>query len=284
MPGFRAHLDGNFARRKHPLRDKDYCVWDDELAGFGMRVRPSGRYFWFVRLRHRKTHRRVSLGCTEDVDADLARSQTRRLLAEVALDGLPKRVVIKASPTLTDFVATYWKEIAHYWKPSTAGRNWQAWKNELAPVFGASRVADITQADVTRWRDDCIGEREARYNRAIPVLAALFKYSEALHLRRRGSNPARGMPRYKREACERYLTPLEYRRMGMALREAEADDPLYVAIARLLLYTGARISEIRDLRWDWVRPPHLALPDSKTGPKLIWLFRRKPIGKPRTTT
>ncbi len=133
-PGFRAYLDGNFARRKHPLRERDYCVWDTELAGFGMRVQPTGRYFWFVRLRHRNKHRRVSLGRTDDVDAELARSQARRLLAEVALDGLPKRIVIKASPTLSDFVATYWKDMARLWKPSTALRNWNAWQAELKPV------------------------------------------------------------------------------------------------------------------------------------------------------
>lgn len=59
--------------------------------------------------------------------------------------------------------------------------------------------------------------------------------------------------------------------MGAALRDVEVDNPAEVAIIRLLLYTGARISEIRDLQWEWVRPPHLALPDSKTGPKTIWL-------------
>ncbi|WP_343033355.1 Arm DNA-binding domain-containing protein [Altericroceibacterium indicum] len=37
-------------------------MWDTELAGFGLRVRPSGNYFWFVRVRHRGKHRRISLG------------------------------------------------------------------------------------------------------------------------------------------------------------------------------------------------------------------------------
>ncbi|MEZ0497613.1 tyrosine-type recombinase/integrase [Sphingomonas sp. IW22] len=270
-PGRRAYLDGNFARRKLPLRAREYCIWDTMLPGFGLRVRPTSRYYWFVRLRHRGKHRRVSLGRTTDVDAELARTQARRLLAEVTLDGLPKRTVVKATPLFTDYVETYWSDIARCWKPSTTKRNRDAWQRDLAPVFGHLRVADVTRADITRWRDDCAGDRESKYNRAIPVLAALFKYAEALHLRRKGSNPCRGMPRYKRQACERYLSPLEYRRMGAALREAEADHPAEVAIVRLLLYTGARISEIRDLRWEWVRPPQLALPDSKTGPKTIWL-------------
>lgn len=127
-PGRRAFLDGNLARRKLLLLPHEYCIWDSEPAGFGLRVRPSGRYFWFVRVRHRGKQRRVSLGCTEDVDAVLARTQARRLLKEVTLDGLPKRTVIKATPTMVDFVDTYWGDIARIWKASTTKRNYTAWR------------------------------------------------------------------------------------------------------------------------------------------------------------
>lgn len=269
--GRRAFLDGNFARRKLPLQVSEYCIWDIELAGFGLRVRPTGRYYWFVRVRHRGKHRRISLGCTDDVGADLARSQARRLLAEVALDGLPKRAIVKGTPTMDDYVETYWEDLARGWKPSTAMRNYNAWRLDLQQHFGAMRVADIAKADVQRWRDGCIGGLEARFNRAIPVLAALLKYAEALHLRRKNSNPCRGMPRYKRPAKERYLSPLEYRRVARELAEDQAEHPMQVAIVRLLIFTGARLSEIRDLRWEYVKPPRLVLPDSKTGPKIIWL-------------
>lgn len=270
-PGRRAFLDGNFARRKLRALPHEYCIWDSELAGFGRRVRPSGRYFWFVRVRHRGKHRRVTLGCTDDVDAALARTQARRLLAEVALDGLPKRAVIKATPTMTDFVATYWGDIARTWKPSTAKRNAAAWRIQLAPTFGEVRVADITRADITKWRDAYAGSGEGSCNRTIPVMASLLKYAEQLHLRRKGSNPCRGMPRFKREPMERYLLPLEYRRVAAALREDEARYPAHVAIVRLLLFTGARVGEIRDLQWTWIKPPRLDLPDSKTGAKSVWL-------------
>src|SRR5690349_15316270 len=47
-PGRRALLDGNFARRKLPLRETEYCISDTELAGFGLRVRPTGNTYWFV--------------------------------------------------------------------------------------------------------------------------------------------------------------------------------------------------------------------------------------------
>lgn len=82
-----ALLDGSFVRRELPLKPYEYCVWDTELPGFGLRISPKGRYYWTVRLRHRGKQRRVSLGRADDVDATLARAQARRLLAEVALDG-----------------------------------------------------------------------------------------------------------------------------------------------------------------------------------------------------
>ncbi|MEO9687366.1 MAG: tyrosine-type recombinase/integrase [Qipengyuania citrea] len=271
MSARRALLDGNFARRELPLREREYCIWDTELAGFGLRVRPSGNYFWFVRLRHRGKHRRITLGRTDELEAGLARAQARRILAEAALDGLPKRAVVKATPTMTDFVEAYWDDLSRVWKPSTTKRNWDAWRLTIKPTFGDTRVADILPPDIHRWRDGCAGESEVKFNRAVPVLSALFKYAEALKMRRPGSNPCRGMPRYKRQSVERYLTPAEYRRIGAALREAEADRPAEVAIARLLLFTGARVGEIKNLRWEWVKPPRLVLPDSKTGPKVIWL-------------
>lgn len=267
----RALLDGNFARKSHPARSSEYIIWDTKLAGFGIRIRPSGNAFWTVRLRHRGKQRRVTLGRAEDVDATFARAKARRLLAEVALDGLPTQTAVKGTPMLSVYVETYWEDIARYWKPSTAKRNRDAWRRDLAPVFGAMRVAEVMPADVVRWRDDCAGSAETRYNRAVPVLASLLKYAEALHFRRKGSNPCRSLPRYPREAKERYLSRIEYCRLGAALRDAEATHPAQVAIIRLLLYTGARVGEIRSLQWEWVQHPRLALPDSKTGPKTIWL-------------
>jgi integrase len=55
------------------------------------------------------------------------------------------------------------------------------------------------------------------------------------------------------------------------LSQAEETHPAQVAAIRLLLYTGARSQEIGGLQWDWVQTPRLLLPDSKTGPKTIWL-------------
>lgn len=154
-PGRRALLDGNFARRKLPLRETEYCIWDTELAGFGLRVRPTGNYYWFVRLRHRAKHRRITLGRSDERAAELARAQARRLLAEVAFDGLPKRAVVKATPILSDFVDSYWDDLSRVWKTSTTRRNWNAWASRAGKVH-RGRTACTPSAEAwrasLRWR------------------------------------------------------------------------------------------------------------------------------------
>ncbi len=265
------YLDGNFARRRLPSVAREYCVWDTYLTGFGLRIRPSGTRSWFVRLRQRGKQRRIGLGNVEDVEAHVARLEARRLLAQQALDGLPRRPTAKAAPTMTEYFDEFWRDCARNWKPGTQRRNQLAWSNNMFPVLGQARVDRVTRADVLRWRDGFAGRNEGAFNRAIPVLSAMMGYAELLGYRRKGTNPCRGMARYKRAAKERFLTPNEYRRLGVVLAEEEAARPLEVAIVRLLLLTGARYSEIATLRWDWIKPPRLDLPDSKTGPKIVWL-------------
>ena len=266
-----AYLDGNFARRSHEIRPTEYSIYDTELTGFGLRVRPSGRCFWFVRLRRRGKHRRISLGCTQKVSAEEARAAARRHLEVAALDGLPKRVARSAAPLFADYAAEFWRDQARHWKPATQARNAQALKNDLLPAFGGLPVDAIQRSDIIRWRDDCATVRETLFNRSVPVLSAMFRYAEQLGYCPKGTNPCRGMKRFKRTPLERYLTPAEYARLGRCLREDEDRYPRQVAILRLLLFTGARRSEIIDLQWAWVQPPRLMLPDSKTGPKIILL-------------
>jgi len=274
LGGKRAYLDGNLARRKLPIANSDAVVWDTDLPGFGLRLRASGRHTWFVRIRHRDKHKRFHLGRVEDVDAVIARARARRMLAEVALDGLPRPVAQKLAPFFSIYVEEFWRDYAHHWKASTQLRNRNAVRNDILPHFGGMRLDDITRPDIARWRDACAEGKEARFNRALPVLAAMLKYAEQLGHIRKGANPCRGTSRFKRKAMERFLSPQEYRRLGRCLAAAEDEFPEHVAIVRLLLYTGARKEEIAALRWNWVQLPRLLLPDSKTGAKTIWLCKQ----------
>ncbi len=213
-----------------------------------------------------------TLGSPQTVKVEAARREARRVLAEALLAGLPTRPVATAADAMTfaAFAPEFLACSARHWKPATLVRNRRAIERDLIPFFGEMRLSEIERTDIARWRDS-MASRSGNFNRAVPVLSALMNEAEVFGHRRRGSNPCRGIARYKRKQPQRYLSPAEYRALGAAIKNAEGEMPRAVPIIRLLIYTGARLSEIATLNWEWVKPPRLFLPDSKTGPKVIYL-------------
>ena len=266
-------LTGHTARRNFGRRSE--VLWDSELPGFGLRFRPPNGKSWIVRYRERKIVRTVSLGTVSKVDAETARSKARKILAANQLDGLPTKakVTLPKAVTFSGYVDEFLEDYGRHWKPATLYRSKHAIRRELTPVFGDMPLAAIARSDIIRWRDGMAG-RAGVFNRTLPVLAVMLSYAEQLGYRRKGSNPCRGTPRYKRELSERYLSAQEYRRLAATLREAEGELPLPVAMLWLLIYTGARSGEIAGLRWEYIKPPRIFLPDSKTGAKTIYLNRQ----------
>jgi integrase len=102
----------------------------------------------------------------------------------------------------------------------------------------------------------------------------MMNLAEVWRMRPNGSNPCRHIKKYRENKRERYLSEAELARLGEALTEVDQDGtvmPSAVAAIRLLIFTGARLSEILTLRWDYVEHSYLRLPDSKTGAKVIYL-------------
>lgn len=129
-------------------------------------------------------------------------------------------------------------------------------------------------------------------NLALAVLSKAMTLAEEWGLRPAGSNPCRGVKRYPETRRERFLSGDEIRRLGQAMQEAETIglpwrerdgakakhrpkeenrrtliNSSALAVIRLLLFTGARLSEIRELRWRDVdlEGGAIALPDRKGG-------------------
>lgn len=267
----RVHLVGNVARRI--VKGREFFWWDIELRGFGLRCFRSGKKCWFVQLRQRGKQKRITLGHPGDMTADQARATARAELAKAALDGLPAASkAARKSPgaiRFKDYAPRFWNDYSRHWKPSTRKGNYGAIFRELVAEFGNLRVDAIRRADILRWRDSCV-ERGGAFNRTIPVMSVMMGYAEQLGLRPRGSNPCKGTPRYKRKAVERFLSAREFARLAASLKAHEEIFPLAVQAIRLIVYTGARRGEIETLRWEWIQPPRIMLPDSKTGPKIIY--------------
>ena len=98
-----------------------------------------------------------------------------------------------------------------------------------------------------------------------------MRQAEVYGYRTEGTNPCVGIKRYRRQGRERFLSEPELRRLGEVLARHEASHPRAVAVIRLLLLTGCRKGEIVTLKWRFYREGKLFLPDSKVGPRTVWL-------------
>jgi integrase len=81
------------ATLKPPIGKTDAIFFDDDLAGFGVRLRMSGdrvRRSWIAQYRAHGRTRRMKLGAVEKLTADQARAAAAKVLAQVELGGDPQ--------------------------------------------------------------------------------------------------------------------------------------------------------------------------------------------------
>ena len=235
-------------------------IRDTALAGFGVRVLPSGRKRFFLHSQHDGQRIWKIVGDPADMTVAEARARARGLLASIR-SGQPDR------ETLFETVAEEaFRRHGRQWKPSTLLRNRNYLDKHILPRFAGQRIADITPQEVRDWFAS-LHATPVSADRSMPVLSVIMTVAEADGLRPEGSNPCRGIKRYRRQNRDRFLSKAEFGRLGHAL----CGSSHVTALIWLLALTGCRSSEIRTLRWADYRDGHIFLRDSKTGPRTVWL-------------
>ena len=249
-------------------RKSAYDVRDRDLKGFGLRVWPSGKKRYFVHNQHGGRRVWKTIASAESTSAGEARARAATMLATIRRGGdapaSPEEAVFEA---IADEVFTRY---ARNWKPGTLKVNRNYYRNHILPRFKGRPIAGIDSRDVRQWFAS-LHVKPAAADRSAPILSVIMRQAEIYGYRPEGSNPCKGIKRYRREGRERFLSAAETRSLAAVLDRFEADRPQQVAIIRLLLLTGCRASEVRTLKWHYRREGKLFLPDSKTGPRTIWL-------------
>ena len=258
--------------------EKDTVFWDRELAGFGVRVYPSGSKVYIVQTRGPEGPKRVTIGRHGVITANQARRRAAAAIARIkagenpGLSPAPRR----ESPTVAEVALRFLREhVEVRCKPATVVHYRTAIDRHIVPALGGVQIGALTPKQVA---DLHYGLRERPYtaNHAVDTLSQLIRQAAAWGLVPEGANPRRQVQRYREGRRERFLTDVEFRRLGRVLDEMEAagEAPVHaIAGIRLLMLTGCRRNEVLTLRWEDVDlgAGELRLRDTKTGPRVVSL-------------
>ena len=261
-----------FARRVRAAKPRaaKYEVRDDMVSGLALAIQPTGVRTWFLARMVRGRRRYATIGGADAMTIPEARREARRLIASYIEPAKQDNGPRTPGHPMTAFAEEFLDRQGHRWKPRTLECNARIVRKDILPAFADFTVDAITVEQVRDWFA-AMSDRPGLANRAMPVLSMMMRMAELWGYRVHNSNPCRNTRRYRMKPVERFLTAKEMARLNAVLTRDEFWCPHIVAIVRLLMLTGCRFGEIATLEWDWIRDKRIHLPDSKSGPRTVWL-------------
>jgi integrase len=257
-----------------PIPNGDLYAWDSEFPGFGVKVSRSGRKTFVLQYRHAGRSHRMTIAKLGELTISQARKSAIRLRAQIAngADPLQERRAQRQDPTVRELALRYLEDHSKaHKKQSSYEGDQRNLRLHVLPKIGSYRVSDLTRRDLVELHRE-MRDTPIIANRTLAVLSKMFSLAALWGVRE--DNPAKGVPKYRENRRERYLSEKELARLGKALRIAETQESEIasaVPAIRLLLLTGCRKGEILDLQWDDVDFDRslLWLRDSKTGARTV---------------
>ena len=229
--------------------EKDRIWFDDEVPGFGLRIRKTGSRTWVYQYKVQRRTKRVVIGKASAIKLAKAREIASDYHARVRQGGDPvteKRVQVeRASHTFAPLAEQYLERRKSTLRP----RSWAATalylKKHAAPLHTTLPVDSVdlrTIAGLLGRIEKTTGPVAA--NRCRAALSSMFSWAMREGLAQ--SNPTLNTNKREEHSRDHVLTNDEIRHVWAA-----AEGP-YGDIIKLLILTGQRREEIGSLRWSEV--------------------------------
>jgi integrase len=223
----------------------DIVIFDEDIPGFGLRIREGGSRVWIFQYSRDGRARRMTLGKFPKLSAREAREMVGPLAHQVGLGRDPaaeKQETRTDKETLGEAIMAYLQVKKPELRPRTFVET-ERYLSETAKGLHSRPLDAITQreiADVLTRIADQSGNATA--NRFRANLAALYTWAA-----RQGkvtANPVAFTEKRPEQSRDRVLTDAELAAIWNALPASD-----YGAIVKLLMLTGQRRDEIGGLRW-----------------------------------
>jgi integrase len=230
-----------------PLGKTDHFEWDDEMSGFGFRLRRgSGDKVlrtWNVQYRRGGATRRLLLGSASVLNAEQARAAAKKALAQVALGEDPQATKAdrrsKDKLSLRGVIEEYLAIRKPVVRRSTFREVYRYLTGSHFKPLHAMPVDTVSRKDVAARLVVIARERgSSTASRARTALSAFFAWAMAMGIVE--ANPVIGSPRpVESKPRERTLSDDEL----AAIWRACSDDD-YGRVIRLLMLTACRRQEV----------------------------------------
>ena len=279
----------------------EFTLWDDTASGFGVRLRPTGAMSYVVVLQGRRRSRCAGAALYHrrgrENRTGQARARAKAVLCSVAHghDPAGQKTTERGVPTIAELADRF---MAEHVEPKRKAGTAEFYRDILyrlvKPAIGTTKADKLTRQQVGKLHSS-LADTPFQANRVLAVVGSMYAFAARAGVVPEGTNPARGIEKFKESCRERFLTAVELERLGSAIREAETTgiprtvdcsklkakhlpksekrftkiNPFAAAALRLLTFTGCRLREILNLRWEHVDMERglLFLPDSKSGRK-----------------
>jgi integrase len=233
----------NVRTLKVPPGKTEAVFFDDDVKGFGVRVKPSGSRSYILAWKVGGEHRRITIGSITDIDFGKAKNQAKDYKADVRRGEDPvANIKIAKLATAQTFEATALKfldTLRERYRPR-ALKEIERHLTKHASPLNKRPVSKVTRYDIAAVIESVTKNSGAVTANRVRTSLSTF-YSWCLQRGHADANPVIGTEKNKEQSRDRVLTPSELRLIWNALGEDQYDD-----IVKLFMLTGQREREIGD--------------------------------------
>ena len=196
-----------------------------------------------------------------------------KMLLDTSFDPLAKND--KQTPT-TDYVFAKYQQQLEMNNRKTIQEYVRLYEKDIKPSFGHLPIDTISRGDVKSWFDNLSLRSKYTANRCLTILKTVFEI--AIDYEYLETNPASRIKKHAEVKRERFYSPEEKILIFQELfRRLEEDNSLLhsVSFILVLIFSGARKSELARATWDDWHGDYIELKEHKTDKdgktRKIWL-------------